>query len=394
MGRAIVLLLFLVFHNSYTRAQNIRLDRGKVSPKSYLEEIKFDVSKGKILVPVSIAGTTYTFILDTGAPNMISKDLVDLLEPKVAGSIGVRDATGNKKFLEVVSLESLKIGNVEFLQTPSLVFDFNHDPVFKCYGIDGIIGSNMLRKSVIQLDGKRKILRLANKANILSLSQATSAPMELLGIQNSPYIWIGLKGTDKARERVLVDTGMDKLYAISKTNYTILKDKKLFQEVGKGIGAGSVGLFGKGPRAEHYRLVLPKFQLGNLSLTDYITTTTNDTDSKIGAELLNYGTMTLDYRKKKFYFQVDSHIKNSSNPGFGFTATVDGDKPVIGFVWDEPLKDKIHYGDEILEVNGVSQELCEFLAGKGDRERLDTLILKIKPRNGDDPFDISLKKRL
>ena len=84
----------------------------------------------------------------------------------------------------------------------------------------------------------------------------------------------------------------------------------------------------------------------------------------------------------------------SSKPDFGFTATVDSGKPVIGFVWDESLKDKIHYGDEILEVNGVSQGLCEFLTGKGDRERLDTLTLKLKPRNGDDPFDIILKKRL
>ncbi len=393
MERAIVLLLFLVLNTLGSMAQGVSLDRGKVRPRNYFEEIKFHVSRGKILVPVTIEGKTYRFILDTGAPNMISNELNDLLKHKASGSIGVRDASGNKEHLEVVSLQSLKIGGVEFLETPSLVFDFRNDPVFKCYGIDGVIGSNILRKSVIQLDGRRKILKLSNKVDGLSLSDATSTSMELLGNQKSPYIWIDLKGTDNARERVLVDTGMDKLYAISKTNYNILKHKKLFQVMGRSIGAGSVGLFGKGLREEHYRLALPIFQIGSLTLTDLITTTSNDTDSKIGAELLSYGIMTLDYIKERFYFQVDSHIKDISNSDFGFTATVEGEKAVIGFVWDESLKDKIHYGDEILEVNGIPVGLCGFLASKKDRERLDTLELKLKPLNGTDTFAITLKKR-
>tara|TARA_R110002012_G_scaffold72738_1_gene185768 strand:- start:9785 stop:10969 length:1185 start_codon:yes stop_codon:yes gene_type:complete len=394
MGRAIVFLLFRIFLPPFMWAQGVSLDRGRVRPSNYFEEIEFDITKGKLLVPVTIAGQEYSFILDTGAPNMLSKDLYHKLNPKVAGSIGVMDASGNRKFLKVVSLQGLKMGNVEFLNTPSLVFDFSNDPVFKCYGIDGIIGSNMLRKSVIQLDRRRKVIRLSNKIDGLALSNAISIPMELMGSQNSPYVWIDLQGTENAQERVLVDTGMDKLYAPAKTNYNILKDKKVFEVVGSSVGAGSVGLFGKGSQEEHFRMILPTFQLGNFTLTDVPSITTNDTDSKIGAELLVYGSMTLDYRRQRFYFQPYTEVYRSSKPDFGFTATVDSGKPVIGFVWDESLKDKIHYGDEILEVNGVSQGLCEFLTGKGDRERLDTLTLKLKPRNGDDPFDIILKKRL
>jgi hypothetical protein len=394
MGRVIVLLLFLIFLPPFIWAQAVSLDRGRVRPSNYFEEIEFDITKGKLLVPVTIAGREYSFILDTGAPNMISKDLYFTLNPKVSGSIGVMDASGNRELLKVVSLQGLKMGDVEFLNTPSLVFDFSNDPVFKCYGIDGIIGSNMLRKSVIQLDTKRKVLRLSNKIDGLALSNAISTPMELVGSQNSPYIWINLKGTENARERVLVDTGMDKLYAPAKTNYNILKDKKVFEVVGSSVGTGSVGLFGKGAREEHFRMILPTLQLGNFTLSDVPSITTNDTDSKIGAELLVYGSMTLDYRRQRFYFQPYTEVSRSSKPDFGFTATVDGDKPVIGFVWDESLKEKIHYGDEILEVNGVPQGLCEFLTNKRARERRDTLRLKLKPSNGGKSFEINLKKRM
>jgi len=145
MKEKILFLLLLISSNIYS--QSIDLNIGKANTKNYYEEISFELVNDKVIIPVTIEGERYRFILDTGAPNIISKEIYDLVKPKLIKSIPVTDASGKREYLNVVSLESLKLGNVSFEQTAALVYEQNANPLFKCFRVDGFIGSNMLRNS-------------------------------------------------------------------------------------------------------------------------------------------------------------------------------------------------------------------------------------------------------
>jgi len=95
MKHKVILLLTLI--SSHIYSQNIDLNIGKVNSKEYYEEVGFEFIKDKIIVPVSIEGKEYKFILDTGAPNIISNEINNLISPKLIKTIPVSDANGKKE---------------------------------------------------------------------------------------------------------------------------------------------------------------------------------------------------------------------------------------------------------------------------------------------------------
>ncbi|MBR9847528.1 MAG: clan AA aspartic protease, partial [Algicola sp.] len=366
----------------YTQSKSFK--KGKVKASNYFEKIAFEFEKNKIIIPVDIEGTTYRFLLDTGAPNIISKEVYEAIQPKHIVSVSTNDANEISQKLNIVSIESIKLGSIEFTNFSALVFDLNGSDIFKCFNIDGFIGSNMLRHSVIQIDAKQHRLILTDNVNRLVLDKKQSEKIKLVGNQSSPYIWIDLKGEENGREMILIDTGMGSLYDLSEDNYKVFKKKKIYNEIGVSDGASSLSLFGEVPVNSQTRVHLPKLIINNFEINDAITHTTKDDHSKMGAELLNYGIMTIDYRKKRFYFNPHKDSLNLKGD-FGFTKTLKDNTIVIGYVWDEDLKTKISYGDQILEVNGEevnSVYLCDYLTKKSMLKTFEAISLKVKTKNG------------
>jgi predicted aspartyl protease len=361
-------------------SQDKSLKKGKVNAKNYYEEISFQFDKNKIIIPVDIEGKTYRFLLDTGAPNIISKEVYEVIKPKHISSIVTNDANKIVQSLDIVSLESLKIGEIEFQDFTTLVYDLNGSDIFKCFGIDGFIGSNMLRHSIIQIDSDAKKLVITDDIKQLGLDKKTSEKIKLVGNQSSPYVLIQLKGQEVGKEMVLIDTGMGGLYDLSKQNYDIFKTKNIFNEIGTSDGASSLSLFGEVPINNQTRVHLPELSINGFKIHDAVTHTTKGNHSKVGAELLNYGMMTIDYKHKRFYFnpRTESPYLGES---FGFTQTMKENKLVIGYVWDEELKTKIKYGDIILEVNGQEisdSKFCNYVTKESVLKTLKSLTLKVK----------------
>ncbi len=390
MKKNIIYLFILLTANIF--AQNIGLNIGETKSINYFEESDFEFIKDKIIVPVEIQGLTYKFILDTGAPNIISQEINELINPKLLKTIPITDASGKKENLNVVSVEKLKFGNITFENTATLVYDLNSNPIFQCFGIDGFIGSNMLRNSIVQIDLEQKKIRLTDDNKKLSLINKNSSKIELIGSQSSPYLWIKIKGKDDGKEQVLIDTGMGGLYNISHRNYNVFEKEKIFNVIGESEGASSVSLFGDVPLNNHLRLHLPLLKINGLKIENCLTNTTNDNNSKIGSQLLKYGVMTIDFKNKRFYLNPLSEKVNIEKPEFNFSKTLKNGKLIVGFVWDNELKKKISYGDEILEINGEKIEICDLITKESIFEKEKTLKLKIKPKNGE-IFELVVNKK-
>ncbi|MBG6063698.1 hypothetical protein IWX83_003516 [Flavobacterium sp. CG_9.1] len=374
------LFLLLILNNAI--AQNINLNKGETETENYLTEVNFEFVNGKIIIPVVINNITYRFLLDTGASNLISKKLTTILNPKFQNKIEVSDANENKTSMNIVELPNLTIGNINFKNTVALSSDDEKNLVFDCFNIDGFIGSNLLRNSIIQIDINKKILTITNDIKNFKLDKRNSSKLQLLGIQSSPYIWVKLIGTNSGKEQVLLDTGMKGFYSISNKHFNLFEKAKIFEVNATGNGTESISLFGNSISSNHTRLLLPKLKITNSNFLNITTLTTNDDNSKIGIDLFEKGIGTIDFKNKRFYFDEYTINTDLTEKQIGFLPTILNNKLSIGIVWDENLKNIIFTGDEIIAINNINYEnyaICDLISKKSIFK--DIVIEKITIKN-------------
>ena len=376
-------------------SQNFNLNRGTVQTKDYYSEITFEYVKSKIIIPVEIEGKAYRFILDTGAPNIISKELFQTIKNDSLATIPITDINQKKLDLQVVSIPKLVLGDVIFKNSAALVYDLKLNKILDCFHIDGFIGSNMLRNSIVQIQLKNKMLTITDDKKRLHLNRKNATKLKLLGIQSSPFIWMNLFGNGKAKEQVLIDTGMAGFYDLSNKDFKIFHDKDIIQFIDSSKGSHSGGLFGSENKTEQYRSLIPKIEIAKSVFTNFVTTTTHDKFSKIGTDILDYGNMTIDYKNKRFYFDPFKKEINLKKKELGFDPAFVNDKIVVGFVWDKNLKELISYGDEIMEVNHINiqdSDLCDLAIKKNLFMNSEKFNLHIKKQNGD-IMELDLEKK-
>ncbi|SDH99783.1 Aspartyl protease [Flavobacterium omnivorum] len=379
------IVIFLLLSN-YCVAQDVNFNLGNSKELNYYSEIPFEYVNGKIIVSVLINENKYRFLLDTGAPNLITKRLSTILNLESLQELKISDANQIKSTMNIVQLPNLTIGSIIFENSVALSSQDENNLVFDCFEIDGFIGSNLLRNSIIQIDVKNKILIITNDLKKLHLNNENSSKLSLFGQQSSPFIWLKLTGSkDSGKEQVLLDTGMKGFYDISHKNYIKFKDEKIFSEVANGKGSESIGLSGNSPESEQVRLLLKHMKIANSAFLNISTTTTNDNNSRIGIGLFENGIGTIDFINKKFYFEQYEHNKDLIEKYLPFSRTIINNKLSIGIVWDEKLKAKINYGDEIIEINGKNYEnykLCDFI-NKSIFENITVSEIKIRNKKGE-----------
>jgi predicted aspartyl protease len=378
--------VLLIAFSSFSFAQNIDLNKGNTKEESYYTEIQFEYVNGKIIMPILINEKTYRFLLDTGAPNLITKKLAETLKQKSLQEIKVSDANDNKSSMNFVELPNITIGNVVFENSVALSSNDDGNLVFDCFNLDGFIGSNLLRNSILQIDTRNKTLIITNDEKKLKLNKKNSIELSLIGNQSSPYIWIKLIGKNSGKEQVLLDTGMKGFYDISNRNYSLLKNENIFKIISTGIGSKEIGLFGNSKDSEQLKIFLPEMKISNSSFLNISTITTNDKNSRIGIELFENGIATLDFKNKKFYFDQYGINTDLNEKQLGFSPTILNQKLSIGIVWDEKLKDKIFSGDEIIEINGKNYEnylLCDLINKKSIFKEIEIVNIKIRNKSGE-----------
>lgn len=379
-------VFFFLTISTLCNSQNINLNQGNTKEEKYYAEVEFEYINGKIIIPVKIENKSYRFLLDTGAPNCITKNLHNILKPTLIKKNNVTDAHNNKSIMNVVQIPVLEIGDIVFQNSVALSSNDEKNLAFDCFNLDGFIGSNMLRNSIIQIDIKKKILRITNDIEKLNFNKKNGLKISLTGNQSSPYIWIKLKHKKTAKEQVLLDTGMKGFYDISNRSYNLLKNEEIIKVINTGSGSKGIGLFGNAKIGNQLRVVIPEINILNSTFLNITTTTTNDENSRVGIGLFENGIGTLDYMNRKFYFDEYNSVTDLSEKTQGFSATILDNKLSIGIVWDENLKDKIYTGDEIIELNGINYEnyqICDLISKKSIFKDIEIKEITIKSKDGE-----------
>ncbi|WP_118974263.1 retropepsin-like aspartic protease [Taibaiella koreensis] len=381
-------LLFLVLFSATMFAQSqLTLNGGDIEQKHYLQKIPYRKIKEKLIVDISINGKTYHFLFDTGAPFSISNKLYKELNPQTISMGKFHDSSGAEDSAVVISIPKLEIGGLGFINTMGAILPEASTKMLDCFGISGIIGSNMLRNSIVQFDDKNSQIIITDNSKNLSLKRTPYQDMKLSPVQSSPYIEVILKkGKEKAGGPVLFDCGADGFFRMSKGMYKWLQGRpNVMDSIAAGKGSFDWSVYGFVEHQQQFALSIPEFVVNDFRFNNVFVMTTSGDESLIGARLLEYGKATLDYRNRRFYFEPYENINTSklSEREWNVEVILKDEKLVVGLIWDKALADRINLGDEVLKVGDDdyrNMSFCNLMLGEdkqfGATEKKITMELK------------------
>lgn len=376
-------LLLICLFNLVSIYAQLSSKKGYIIEKQYFTEVQYEYIESKIILPVELNGKIYRFIFDTGAPNIISSRLAEKIAVTAIDSLNVSDANDKSNIMKLVTIPRLKIGDLIFYNTKSLVHKIKPNDIFECFNVDGFIGSNILHNSVVQIVSNKQKLIITNDIKKLELKLRTGSKLKLIGSQKSPYVWLNIKGNGK--NQVLLDTGMEGSYDISLRVHSIFMKKNVYKPFVKGYGNSGIGIFGTGENNNQFRVLLNEVKLGNTVFKNVLGETTNGNNSRIGSDFFEKGIATFDFKKKRFYFSPYTTKPNLSKSIIDISPTIKDTKIVVGIIWKDNLLTKINTGDEIIKVNGTllsSIPFCKFIAESSIFESDKELLIEVKSHDG------------
>ena len=163
---------------------------------------------------------------------------------------------------------------------------------------------------------------------------------------------IALKVRGVVADTVLFDSGAAGFWDLSEPKYVQLKRQGLVKQLSRGQGIISFGAAGLEENTVRYRLKADELGIGAARFKD-VTAETTMGMSRIGTDLLYYGKVILDYRKRLFYFipnQPDAE-PDMYRKTWNVEITVMDGYLTAGFIWESAAKD-LSGGERIVEVNG------------------------------------------
>ena len=367
--RITILIFFLIVANLNAQ-NNYTLNVGEVKQKKYHTTFDFQYIADKIIIDVKINNKIRKFILDTGAPTSLSSDIIAEGKFKQVLNLNVTDVNDVSQNMDAIQIPEFSINNLVFLNNYALQIE-DMSPL-ECFKVEGIIGSNSLRNSVVEFDFKAKKITISDSINAFGYGKVNENELFFKDIQSTPILKIKMKlGYLSYSEEVIFDSGDDSFYSLSTNNlnklFTIIKENKIPKElqsinqsdllgiIASSNGSFSFGLFGLAKENIYYNFKIQDFVFGTTNFNNIISTNTYSNNSRIGLEILKHGKLTLDYKKKKYYFEEYDNIKDINlNHNFkSIYPSYENEKLIVGIIWDNNLKDKIKVGDEILKINDI-----------------------------------------
>ncbi len=371
-----ILALICSFFILSSFGQNLDLNNGNFVDPNYFIELPFQKINNKIIVDIEVGGKKRKFILDTGAPMVISEELFNELNYTILSKQSVSDISQNKDSLLFVKIDSLKIGNNFITEISAIVLTNNL--IMDCLKVDGFIGSNVLRNSVIQFDTKNQIIIITNNISKLKLDLLRGNDI-MLDQQSSPYLKFNIG--EKISEFALFDSGSDEFYSMANEKIEKFRKAKDFKIIYKSSGSNTLGMTGFADSKESSLMFIPFIKLNGVKIDNVISESNNDINSRIGVKILDYGRLTLDYKNKKCFFEPYSTNQEFESNQLQISLNFINNHLCIGKIWTRKLSQQVEIGEKIVSINNRNVDNmtpCE--------------AIKNPPLNGSSILKIDVKK--
>lgn len=328
---------------------------GKITENGFFEEIPLEDRLGYAIIPVTIAGQTYDFMIDTGAPNVISRELFEALDLQAKTSMTIIDSQGERENADLVKVPIIRIGQVAFRNTAAAVIDLNANETLACLEIDGIVGANLMRLAKWQIDLADAEARFTDDLSRFNIKteQVYRLPFftNLLG---TPYVGFSLYDV-RVPGGVTIDFGSNGYLTLPRKTLAAVDSPEV--KVVRSFGVNSIGVFNTLHFDTTEYAMIPSLSLGDLNLEETIVEFTAESEANtLGTDFFEHYTTTLDWEQETLFLEEQTVFNNKEWIDFGFNAfftqnTLIVSKVILG---TQPFQEGIRPGDQIMSYNGES----------------------------------------
>lgn len=388
--------------NSSINLKSKAYDTNSAYAGSFIHTIDIRIEQGLMFTDVTIDGEVYNFLIDTGAPFVLSAELADKLNfrPNRATVIGSSNSKrdiawyGNMK-------RNVDIAGLRFRNFKALVVDYNaNTQMIRCLGFDGVIGANFMNKTIWQIDYDNKKITITNRLKKLpDMDKAWVVEMKKgNGKGKSPYIPV--KVSKGGFEQVLFDTGFNRFFDLNYSRYyNALGESKVDEKIKvlEGHGVMSEGVFGALDTTDYF-MQIPELIIGNEKIEKPIFSLSHTPMAKVGVEYLKGRLVTLDFPRKRFYVTEKENKHTPKNEmSFLFKAIMNqGDMIVSSTYGNSKQRGDIQRGDILISINGKvmsEMEECDALLFMRNLLREENS-LNIVAKRDEKEFKITMSKQL
>ena len=221
--------------------------------QQYKATIPYRIVGEKMVIEMKVNGNARPFIFDTGGRTALTTKACQALQITATDSMKVTDVNNVESYYKTTRIENLTTPDdvINFKNAPSLII--NEVKGWECFGVDGIIGSDLFASTIVSIDSQTKniIVTSAEKPSTVSLRKMLNftkeGGMPIVNVQIAPVSNI----------TVLFDTGSPSLLSLIESDFERIKPEASMEVVSEGYGEGSI--IGKNYKIKQLKtMVLPK----------------------------------------------------------------------------------------------------------------------------------------
>jgi hypothetical protein len=354
-----------------------------------------------IKVKVNEQQEPLNFVFDTGASTVV-------LDEKTAAEIGVKanyqqpaEGASGTQMYNIALSQKFQVGNITLKDAHTVLVDLERLSKRGGTKIDGIIGANIMKEYITEIDYDEKVLRLYKNVDAIKNKGDYTAVDVTIDYTNIPEIDLEftLENGQKFSGNFLFDSGANMTFLL---NTPFAKENKIESQLSKTIENKSESLttsstFKIGKVAG---MQFDKFSFGEMPM-DISNSTSGVTSSSeytgiVGVKVISKFNCILDYGNEIIYFKPNKSFADAFEfPRSGISLSKEEGKIKISNVVTaaEAYEKGIREGDQLLEIDDVIVEdihKCRDILKQKDA----SVKLKIKNTEGEIRIVTILLKRL
>jgi len=364
MNKILYIILVTILLSSSAKAQiNKILKQGNVFQKDFKTTIPFTYINGWIILEVEIQNKTCNFLLDTGSSNLITNELAKELNLKPLGTEEIKDINKKSNSTKYTRIDNIKIKDIDFQKTIAGIVDLNAITEIKCTKIDGIIGSNLMRKAVWDFDFKNQLITITNNEKKLKLPPKIITSKLFIGTAGIPSVIVNING-----QRILnntVDFGNSGTNLLRADYFKKQVENKKIKKIVKGYGR-SFGAFGRSDIKEFHNIIIDEMVIGNHTIKNLFATVNKESGNNLGLDFFKNYRVILNWKTKKIKLIEKDIAGNDSFISYGFSTLYEKKGIYVNSIIESSnASELIKNGDKILKIehqnylNITEEEYCE-----------------------------------
>lgn len=392
-----IIVVILAVMNWTTIKTLLLLNKGTVEQKEYNIQIPFEYNLGLIFIDVEINGNNYKFMLDSGSSNVISKDLAEKLNLKSNNKNNLEDSQGVSSTFDFVVIDNIGVGELNYLNTGAAVIDLDTSDDIACLNIDGLIGANLMKKSIWKIDYQTKMIQISDNISSFEIPSGNKRIPIFTEFTGSPIIDVVI---DKVEEKnVIVDLGSNGGFSLSMETYTSLLNNNPNIVKTSSYGLSSSALSENELTKTNFYEVLPNtISFGEVSIKNtLINFSEDDHVSTIGSEFLENFDVIINWLDYEVILVKKKELNKPEASSYGFTYRYNSNHIAIDKILNNSDAEKagLKINDRIIRVNNVffdevlSSDWCNILQNGLFDENSDILELIILREDKELAFNLT-----